>query len=227
MAISFVSAISNSSGSRTTTRTESFTVSGGTDRIFIAQIQVENGFSVTGVTFNGVAMTQQGAVAQSIGTFNNTYQYYLVNPPTGTYNLGVTTSGSAFVYLVAGEYNGVDQSTPFDGSMVANKITSGTTVTTNITTTIDDCWLIGMGQAQSNTLSAGTGTVKRTTPITTYETWQIMVDSNGGKTPAGTYSLQVSRSSSGAAGLVVSALRPAGAAPAYRFVPQLRPFAGI
>lgn len=206
MSISFDNAISNTSGGRTTTRSETFTVGTGDNRIAVVEVQVENGFTVSSVTFGGVLMTLLGSNAQTIGTFNNTYLYYLVNPTSGANTVNINTSGSAFTYCMIASYSGVNQSTPFDGISFNNA--SGTSVTTNITTTIDNCWLIGMGQSQASTLTAGTGTTKRAAPIATYETWNIHVDSNGAKTPAGTYSLVVNRATSGNVGLMVAALQP-------------------
>jgi len=93
--------------------TWSHTVGAGNDRILIVGVSIRNagGQTVTGVTYNGLALTL-------IGSANNAgnvaaYMYYRLAPPTGTYSIIVTLSASAAFVAGAVSLFNVDQTTPF------------------------------------------------------------------------------------------------------------------
>lgn len=210
MAISFDTAITNNTGGRTTTRSQNFTVGSGSDRILICTVQVENGFTISSVTYNSLALTLLGSSSQTIGTFNNTYFFYLINPPTGIHTLTITASGLAFTYMQAMSYFGVDQSNPFDGSLVTNRANSVTSITGGVTSTVDNVWLVGMGQAQStgNPMTGGTNTTRHNTTNTTYLNWNIGIDTNAPQSPAGTHSMTVTKGGPSNMGIILAAMQP-------------------
>lgn len=92
--------------------TQSHTVS-GSDRILIAACTLNSSTDkVSGVTYNGIALTRIRAelIAQA-----STYLYYLLAPATGTHDLvfSFTTSDQAAVCMGA-SFTGVDQTTPLN-----------------------------------------------------------------------------------------------------------------
>jgi hypothetical protein len=107
--------------------------------------------TITGVTYNGVAMTQ--AIAQS--TTRATALYYLVNPASGAHNVVISGSGN-FLRICAGSHS-------WDGANSTQTPTtqtgSGTSANPSITVTtasgelIVDC--IGILFTSGETLSVG------------------------------------------------------------------------
>jgi hypothetical protein len=92
----------------TTTVTVAHTCTGSNLALFVGLI----GFnSVTGVTYNGVAMT----LVRTEGASDPPSRIYvLANPATGTNNIVATASANATGHLHGASFTGVDQSTPSD-----------------------------------------------------------------------------------------------------------------
>jgi uncharacterized repeat protein (TIGR01451 family) len=105
----------------------------GTNRVLIVGISYRNrdNETITGVTYNGVAMTQVGAVNNANDA--QVYIFRLVNPPTGANNLDVTWSSALNQGAVVGAvtYSGVNQTTP-TGTFASN---SGSSTTPSVTVT--------------------------------------------------------------------------------------------
>jgi len=92
-------------------RTLSFTVSGGTDRL-LAIFATQTGAleSITGATYNGIAMT---ANAQAVvGGIRNYRLFHLAAPTTGTHDAVVTYAGSCTPVFLIAEWTGVHQTVP-------------------------------------------------------------------------------------------------------------------
>lgn len=83
----------------------------GINRGLLVQISTEQTKTVTGVTFNGIALTQ---VESNTDATNNIRQeqWFLVAPPAGTYEIEITMSAAAYITAGAESYVGVDQTTP-------------------------------------------------------------------------------------------------------------------
>lgn len=92
-----------------TTQTFSYTVGSGSDRILIAFSVTIGSDAVTSLTYNGAAMTLLSKMADHDG-----YQYihYLLNPPSGSHNVVLTTSTTQNIATWVASYAGVDQSAP-------------------------------------------------------------------------------------------------------------------
>lgn len=89
-----------------------FTVGSGSDRILIIAAAAWAEISpVVAPTFNGVELTQLATQADP-NVRNSAYLFYLLNPPTGTYELNATSWGYAG-QAVASSWSGVHQTTPF------------------------------------------------------------------------------------------------------------------
>lgn len=146
--------------------------------------------SITGATYNGVAMTQ---VKKLQDTSNNSwnYLYLLLNPALGSHNIVVSSSVSAFYYCQATSYSGVNQSGQPDGT-TSGFAASGTSITGTITTTADNCWGIAGVRSYVSSVSAGSNFVIRPNSNSIQ-----MGDSNAPKTPAGSISMTANFSNGG------------------------------
>lgn len=106
-----------------------------------------SGDQISGVTYNGVAMTR--AVAHQLAGLGVwSYLYFLYNPPSGAHNVVVSASGTFVIRCANGSYSGVKQSLQPDatGSGEANP---GTTVTAAVTVVNSNCWMISAVQNDS------------------------------------------------------------------------------
>lgn len=107
MAVTF-DAAANGQTAFGTTLTYSHTVS-GTDRALFVAVVVGGGVAISGVTYNGVAMT-------AVETGSTTYRLFaLAAPATGANDVVVTAASAEVIVAVSASYNGVDQVTPYDG----------------------------------------------------------------------------------------------------------------
>lgn len=203
MAIAF-DAATNSRSTSSASLTYSHTTS-GSNRALIVSCGVINpsGNTITGVTYNGVAMT---ALLSPIVLQANIrmYFFYLLNPASGTNNVVVTANSSADVIDGASaSYTGVSQS-GFPDASGSSGVQTTATITQAVTTIADNCWLVGAGWGNT-AVGAGTGTTERSK---TSDNRCGIFDSNGAKTPPGSFSLQVTNSSADNGGLIVASLAP-------------------
>jgi len=91
----------------------------GSDRCLIVVPVRET--TVSAVTYNGVAMTQEIVLSNS---GNYIYIFYLVNPATGSNTISVTTASGSDVTILAAVYENVDQVTPLGASTSSDLGTS-------------------------------------------------------------------------------------------------------
>lgn len=199
MAIAFDAA----SGSTTTGTSLTFAhTCSGTDRaLLVHYISDASGDVVTGITYNGVAMTFVGRVQSPTSRW--TGLFYLANPSSGSNNIVVSASASAYIEANAASYTGVAQTGNPEAS-ATNTGASATSVTGTVTTLTDAAWLVMGGHAAAGSHAAGTGTTRRR-----LGTVGAVFDSNGGLTPAGSHSLQQTHASTNASVYIVS-LKPSG-----------------
>lgn len=155
--------------------------------------------SVTGVTYAGVSMTQL-AKSSSGGVY---YHYGLAAPATGSNNVVVSVTGSENRWSASEALIGAKQTGQPDASNFGSSASSPNTV--SVTTVADNSWLIGIAQG-GGSLTGGTGTTLRQDGTGGTDT--VLLDSNGVKTPAGSYSL-VCNYSSGTNYLSVISIAPA------------------
>jgi hypothetical protein len=135
--------ISTSANPIATPQTFSHTVGSGSDRLLAVTIKMRGGAGgvVTGVTFNGVAMT--AVDTEAISGSAHAVIYYLKNPDTGTHTVSVAHSmtGSAHLEVSASSYTGVDQTNTLNAFSKAAASSAGP-MSTAPTTTVDDCLII-------------------------------------------------------------------------------------
>lgn len=143
----------------TGSQTKSFTVGSGANRIlFVGVLALNNsaGEALSGVTYNGVAMTQVRKV-QSSGDFAWTYLYQLVNPASGAHNIVATNTNpsNCTMGVAAASYAGALQTSPIDNSAATIGGNSGISVSPTIAGGGE--WVVGYGAALSGSFQSRTG----------------------------------------------------------------------
>ena len=164
----------------------------GSDRLLWVHCWRRSGDAVTGVTYNGVAMTSLGTEILAQTTSGNAYLtlWYLVAPATGSNNV-VVTSVSALTEHIdsASSYTGCSQTGIPDAQATLSNTTQ-TNTTGTVTTVADNCWAIMFLRTQTGNSTAGASTTRRTDAAGFTQTF----DGNSPKTPAGSYSLNATHS---------------------------------
>jgi hypothetical protein len=150
--------------------------------------------TVTGVTYNGAAMTLAGNVLVNSG---NRIRYWILSAPTaGTHNVVITAPGHGTIYADAITYSGCAQS----GQPVATN--TGQTTNTSITVAVDagqaNCWVTALARNNTGTMSASTGLALNS---------DIIYDSNG-TVATGSQNYKINDTVNNALGLIVAAIAP-------------------
>lgn len=184
-------------------------------------------WSVSSVTYNGAALTQQAA-AEHVGTSRNvrTEVWALVNPPAGSsYQVSVTPSTSAILgwSLAAISLAGVDQTSPVGttGTDSGNK----SAFSVGLTTSVADAWLIGGAGIRNGTLNwtPGSGVTEIYEQASGADTGTDVVGCGDYRvcTGAGAYALDATASGSNYGVLGAVEVKPAAAAPAAWYGAEL------
>lgn len=179
----------------------------GSDRILFVMGHDQSGASslVTGVTYNGVAMTQIGSGVRVPGDRYLT-MWYLIAPATGANNVVVSASGSTGLRFSAISYTGAKQSGQPDAN-TTNTGSSVSSITTTVTTVANNCWMLMFSKD-----SDGTGTYTTSTGgqmrLASDAGGHAVVDSNAALTPAGSKSQTISRSGSVNIGAIGASFAP-------------------
>ena|SRR3990167_2315441 len=119
-----------------TSHTAAHTVpSTGQNRALIVIIFHGWNIAPTGVTYNGVAMTQ--IVNVVAGQLNNGWMFYLANPDTGNHDVVASFADSRLRELVIFTLQDTAQSSPVDVTGTVASGASATSATKEITTTVD------------------------------------------------------------------------------------------
>lgn len=208
MAIAIDTSTANvTDGSATATYAHTCT---GSDLVLIVGVMVGTGNTVSGVTYNGVSMTQINTQAIGGATFDNMYLFRLVAPATGSNNVVITASASTFIYSTAASYTGVDQTNPIDVNTTTTA--TATNLTLTMTTTVDNTWLVGfwgIGEdAGDDDFTAGANTTERASD-TAPGIWFSSGDTNAAQTPAGSKSINLTNGVSQLKGANGCAIAPA------------------
>jgi hypothetical protein len=219
MAIAF-DAKTNVSNTAGNTHTFSHTCS-GTDRVLYVFGHDTNTVGptiVTGVTYNGVSMTKVTELDAN-ASFNDRAitMWRLVAPATGANNVVVTTVAGNNLRFASSSYTGVDQTTPENGTDTSTG-TSVATISTDITTTEADCWMLQFSKDQNG---------GRTYTNTTGDTIRNNADAGGhmfcdtdASFGAGSNTITNTMTSVNGIGALAVAIRPVAAA--ATFIPQIR-----
>lgn len=188
MAIAFDSAVNAQIQNPGTSLTFSHTCS-GSDRILYVMAFTRND-TTTGVTYNGVSMTQVGTTITESSDRYSIWQ--LIAPATGANNVVITGGGSTSLVIGCSQsYTGAKQSSQPDNTTQQGPTTTAT-LTSTLTTVADNSWTALFARASGDgATSAGTGTTQRSNTSGLVQGY----DSNGAITPAASTSLQTTQSS--------------------------------
>jgi len=182
----------------TGTTTTSITVASTSNRYLF----VNTSAGTTAITFDGVSLTKLNS---NVITYNAGFSYVpnvsvwgLANPATGTKVLSVTTSARDDV--IAAVYNDVD---PIQAEAFATNQTNGnlTTFQTDyITTVTNNAWIAtfvrGTGNLGRDFTAGASTTLRNTIGEASHNNAVGILDSNGVKSPVGSYELRTDWSSS-------------------------------
>lgn len=138
----------------------------GADRLLRVTVShYDSSDPVTGITYNGVALTAVPGGATTNGQYWIT-AYYLIAPDVGTYNIVVTVSGNVFDFGAGAiSYNDVHQTVPLGTAVTATG--TGTTPTVTVSSAADELVDDGLVIIHGGTLSVGAGQTQRWNAIAT------------------------------------------------------------
>lgn len=127
----------------------------GTNGLLVVQVSTQQDQTISGVTFNGDALTQSITETRVTGNLR-VETWYLINPDLGTYDIIVTMSGAAYITGAGISFNGVNQSTPID-AVSAGANGSSTAPSTSLTTiTENDIVIDVLGTANDPLVATAT-----------------------------------------------------------------------
>jgi len=188
MAINF-DTVAQTSGAGLTVTLSTFNFTGSNGFVVVDVINQGDASAtdVTGVTVNGVSATLGPSGSNS--TSDAIYCFYLANPSDG--DIVVTRSDTTgTMFIKATSYSGVKQTGQPDASAYLESVTNS--LVSSVTTVADNCWThLGVYNPEGATITASTNTTSRgNSPAYT-----MSADNNTAITPAGSYSMTVTRDS--------------------------------
>jgi len=173
-------------GPTTALTCSTLTIGSGSNRYLFVVGHSNVGDTVTGITWNGVSMTQLSKKVCLAG--DCIYIYGLANPDSGNHNIVMSSSSSSYMGILAASYTGVNQTGQPD-AVATGSAASVTSLTSTVTTIADNCWLLAVYRWDgAQALSAGTNSYLRVTLDPGLN--DALLDSNAAQTPAGSKSLQ-------------------------------------
>ncbi len=200
-----------------TSGSKAFDAGSGSNRIMLAFVSNAGGTdTITGATFNGVAMTEMTGSPVSVVGIVKLHGYFLYAPATGSHNFASTRSGSGDTWNVYGVWNGVSQSGFPDASQFTSS--AGTSpYTGTVTTVADNCWTVltctNNGAAAVTASTGSTFRVNNTSSLAIF-------DSNAAKTPAGSTSMSFT-STNVSTGFIMVSLAPVAATSSIKTFDEL------
>jgi hypothetical protein len=178
--------------------------------------------TITGVTYNGVSMTQAPTVSPiQVPSDRFIYLFYLIAPATGTHDIVVTAGTGTYIAGVAASYTGAKQTGVPDASTNNSGFVLTGDFTCTLTTVANNSWTVFIAKNDANGPTASTGSTQRQMANGTG-----IYDSNG-PLSVGSHSMSVQDASSAAsnfAGIMVS-VAPSDPPPtlAINFPKPMRP----
>jgi hypothetical protein len=134
---------------------------------FMVVFLYDNSSSTTGVTYNGVSLTDTGiTVVKSASNQFTGYAFYLKSPATGANTLTASRSSSTGdYYLHVATYSGAGTTQPDNAA--ATTEASSSTMTQTITVNTANSWTVCSAFADGGSLAASTGSTLRGSIINT------------------------------------------------------------
>lgn len=161
----------------------------GTDRYLTVGISMLSvaGSSVTGITYNSVALTKIGHIASASGAVRSEL-WGLIAPATGTNTIEVTLSAALDSAGSASSYTGVHQTSPIEGFNTASATNVGAAdATIDVTTVADNDWVVDNVATDDTAISVGAGQTQRGNTTGTLGSGAMSTE--GPKTPAGSVTM--------------------------------------
>ncbi len=179
-----------------TSLTYSHTCTGSFRILWVGVYINTNTDDVTGVTYNGVAMTRANSLLVA-ATATSNYLYYLVAPATGANNIVVSCGSSRRIVSTSSSYTGAKQTGQPDAQGTNDSAGFVTSRAVSVTTSADNCWVVmsQSGNSNGNIPAAGSSTTSRVTEVDAGIAGMGFFDGNAPKTPAGSSTLNTTMSS--------------------------------
>lgn len=140
--------------------------SSGINRLLVVQVEAEAASTITGITYNGVALTQEVSITN--GTLRNE-QWSLVAPPVGTYNIIVSCTPDSYLTCGAESYVSTDQTGPIGVTQTA--VGSSLTPSLVLVTGTDNSLIV-------DSVATGTLPIVYTVGAGQTENWKITANPN-------------------------------------------------
>jgi hypothetical protein len=191
------------------------TCGSGANRLLVVQIQIRGGGVgiITGVTYNGVAMTE--VTTEAISSSAHCTMWYLVNPASGSHTVSIAHSLTGSTHLVASatSLEGVDQTSPLNASNKAAASSTGP-MTASVTTSVANCWVIDScamrtSASEAATMTAVANRVSRTDALTAANGLRGLVSTIGPAAAAGSHTTEWTKSLNHDWAIMVAAFTPA------------------
>jgi len=218
MAVSFDASTAGNAGAVTSLTISHTTATGDNRLLWLSVILLDTTIDdFSAATYNGTSFfANQVTEVLSAVAIRRLATFYMIAPDTGTHDMVVTIDGTTtWLRGVVATYQGVAQTSPVDVSDSVES-TAGTTQTLALTTTVDNTWLVGLFDAVSAGITAGSNTVLRAA-CTNDE--PVHADSNSAQTPAGSHSLNFTESGSGNRKFILgAAIKPATASSSIKSI---------
>lgn len=148
--------------------------------------------NITGVTYNGVAMTRIAFPTAAGGSVLRWYLYALLAPATGTHNIVATgTYSGSQIGIYAVSYSGVKQTSNPD-VVVTQSQSNSSPLTLSLTTVADNAWFVGGVCTDGTTPTANSNC---TVINNSTDNFNVFEYNSNPKTPTGSVSMSVNVSS--------------------------------
>lgn len=184
----------------------------GSDRYLVVGISMLSlAQTVSGITYNSVAMTFLGA-KNSVSGACRVELWGLKAPSTGTNSIAVTLTGAIASAGNASSYTGVNQTSPIEGFNSAQATNVGAAdATVNVTSVADNDWCVDVVATDDAAITVGAGQTQRGN--VTGAGGSGAMSTEGPKTPAGSVTMSWTNVGALATWSIASvALRPTAAA---------------
>lgn len=158
----------------------------GSNRVLVVGVSMLSaaGSSVSGITYNGVAMTLIRAKASAVGAVR-VELWRLINPASGANTIAVTLSTGLDRVCSAVSFADADQTTPVEGDNDASATNSGaaTDASVSITSTTDNCLVVDCVATTDTVITVGADQTQRQNATGSLGSGAMSTE--GPKTPAG------------------------------------------